>query len=492
MVNIQFPTDEDDELAQLRLQIVTDRMKSAPGYGDHDAGEHAYSGTGDIDGSDADYLNIEDELDCDSNTIQLQYARNQPQIAERMDYHLKEVGFHLSYMAEGGANVLFKIELSGASKIPLLPPLTRTKMLALRGMLLRVRKSAAVSVGATRADLVMPIVDGNVRIGAPLNSTQIMDGFERRIKPIFHSKYLLRQKLIRLPKGITRILMPMVQRAEQEGIRDARRAKGAIVPQSDHKPPFPWPEDYGILIQDLSPRTAIEHLIEFKPKWLVMSPSAPASSKRCRTCALREMRRAYKTEPGRGDSNFCPLDLLSGKAYILRPALRKLWTLDEFPTSDEEDGEWVDAITGKECSPRFKHFENGFRQKVQPLLGRLKALQGIHRHAGLQDFASATDDEVSIAMALRDCSVFLRVEAAHGGNVLLNPNVALNPDSSPAAIEILDVKLADLDLKSPGPEKRQKWMEMERKLVEEGWYEGRMAPGVVKDQVICRVSRTCT
>jgi inositol-pentakisphosphate 2-kinase len=467
MVNsLELPVDEDDQTAQLRICIMAARVKDFPGHGDNDAGAHAYSGTGDVEGTDADYLNIEEELEKGCDVMRSLYAKNQPQVAERMDYHMKEVGFHFTYIAEGGANIIFKIELSGADKIPILPPLTRTKMLALQGMLLRVRKHAS---------------------GPTLNNRQIMEGYERCIKPMFRPNNLLQQKLIRLPKGISQLLMQMVQVAECDGIRDPKRAKGVLVPQSDHYAPFSSPEDYGILIQDLSPRTATEHFLEFKPKWLTQSRSAPANAKRCRTCALREMRRTYGTPPGRGDSNVCPLDLLSGKAYILKAALRKLWNVGGAFDSDVEDTEWVNPITGEHRITPFNRFEKEFRRKVQPLLGRLKALQGIHRHAGLNDFERATDDEVSLAMALRDCSVFLRVDVSQVGALKL-----IHHESSADNIEILDVKLADLDLKSPEPEKRAKWAKMERRLIDHGWYEGRMAPGVVKDEVICRVSRTCT
>jgi inositol-pentakisphosphate 2-kinase len=464
--NPELSVDEDDQTARLRIPIMAARMKDFPGHGSNDGGAHAYSGTGDVEGTDADYLNIEEELEKGYDVMRPLYAKIQPQVAERIDYHMKEVGFHFTYVAEGGANIVFKIELSGADKIPILPPLTRTKMLALQGMLLRVRKHVS---------------------SRTLNNRQIMEGYERRIKPMFRPNNLLQQKLIRLPKGSSQLLMRIVQVAERDGIRDPKRAKEVLVPQSDHYAPFSSPEDYGILIQDLSPRTPREHLIEFKPKWLTQSRSAPANAKRCRTCALREMRRAHGTPPGRGDSNFCPLDLLSSKAYILKAALRKLWTVCGSSDSDVEDTEWVNPITGEYRINPLNRFEREFRRKVQPLLGRLKALQGIHHHAGLNDFERATEDEVSLAMALRDCSVFLRVDVAQVGALKL-----IHHESSLDNIEILDVKLADLDLKSPEPENRAKWTKMERRLIEQGWYEGRMAPSVVTDEVICRLSRTCT
>lgn len=416
---------------------------------------------------DADYEDIEEELDEATRLLSTVYEKDPPEIAERTKRHLKYVDFHVSYMAEGGANVIFKIKINGAKRIPLLPGLTRQKMQALHGMLLRVRKEVGMHGRST---------------------CEMMKEYEERIKPLFHPRYLLQQKVIRLPRNITVLLEKMLVGAEEQGIRPSKRRGDSLMPQTDPTNSTTEElstEDHGILIQDLSPQVSTEHFLEFKPKWLMLSRGAPAAFKRCRTCALREMRRADGILPGRGDSRFCPLDFLSNKSYILRPALRKLWTIDKLEdevldTSSFDIGQDVApksnnvdtfAISGKS---RGDIFETEFRRKVQPLLGRLKALQALHRHAEMHDFDCGSDQDVSLAMALRDCSVFLKVEA------------------TPKHVEILDVKLADLDLKGTNRSKREKWMEMERRLVEEGWYEGKVAPGIVKDKITCWVSRSCT
>ena len=406
---------------------------------------------------DADYEDFEEELEEGVRLFPAIHEKASPVIADMIEGQTLDVGFRLSYKAEGGANVIFKIEINGAEYLPLLPAPTRQKMQALQGMLLRIRK----------------------QVGAHARSTcEMMEEYETRIKPLFEPKYLLRQKLIRLPRDTTFLLRQILVAAEEKGLRPVHRRGDALVPQSyiataglsTEDPENP--EDHGILVQDLSPQIHKERLLEFKPKWLISSKSAPATSKRCRTCALREMRRADKTPSGRGDSQFCPLDLLSNKSHVLRPALDKLWNSNKtereipnvmfFEEQDEATGVAGDL------------FEKEFRRKVQRLLGHLKGLQQIYCHADLREFDCGSDEDLSIAMALRDCSVLLKIEAIQ------------------EKVEILDVKLIDLDLKLATSSKRKKWMEMERRLVEEGWYEGKMPPGIVEDEITCRESRSCT
>lgn len=414
---------------------------------------------------DANYEDVEKELEEWRSRFPAIYKKDSLELEDKIDGPILNVGFRLSYMAEGGANVIFKIETNGADYFHLLPAPTRLKMQALQGMVLRVRKVVGTQTRSTR---------------------EMVEEHEQRIRPLFHPKHLLRQKLIRLPRDITILLRKMLIGAEEQGIRPFKRRGQQLVPQTcvptaglstDNPEKY---EDYGILIQDLSPQGHTEHLLEFKPKWLVSSRSAPAKSTRCRTCALREMRRVDGTPPGRGDSQFCPLDLLSNKTYILRPALYKLWTIDKL----EDEKPVADLGVGQDDVPtknadmlaslgqhRGHMFEQEFRRKVQPLLGKLRGLQELHCHAGMRDFDCGSDRELSLAMALRDCSVFLKVEATQ------------------QKIEILDVKLGDLDLKLTDCSNREKWMEMERRLIEEGWYESKVAAG--KDEVRCWISSSC-
>jgi inositol-pentakisphosphate 2-kinase len=249
---------------------------------------------------------------------------------------------------------------------------------------------------------------------------------------------LIHPILFKLPDA--RVLIPMLNKAllarEASGSRSDKR-KGVYLATD---------EEHGIFVQDVTPRHEKERFIEFKPKWLIQSPSAPAKAKRCRTCALREMRRAGNVISGRGDSDFCPLDLLSTQDGVLEDVLRSL---------AGDDIGLVKAI---------------FKDKVQPILIRLRTLQIEHNRIGLADIdgqhtsatpytqvdedqentATSPFSDTLVGMTVRDCSVFIRY------------------DIGKSEIEA-DVRLADLDMKSA---KLEKWADIERQLIDGGWYTG--------------------
>jgi inositol-pentakisphosphate 2-kinase len=193
-------------------------------------------------------------------------------------------------------------------------------------------------------------------------------------------------------------------------------------------------EQYGILMQNLQ-GPGIDWLVEFKPKWLVQSPTAPKDSRNCRTCALNASRRRAGKHKGRGDSGFCPFDLLVGpeEDEILSRALQNIWPIEA----------------------EMARFLVVFREKVQPALRHLQKLEQKHGSVGLDDFQNPAGKDFGVAMAFRDCSVFLalsRRKMNEGG------------------VDVVDVKFADLDLKSTEGGKIQKWATMEQELLDGGWY----------------------
>ena len=163
---------------------------------------------------------------------------------------------------------------------------------------------------------------------------------------------------------------------------------------------------------------------EFKPKWLVQSPSAPDNARRCRTCAVNLLRRVKGKHRGRGDAGFCPFALLSTSQSVLGNVLEIL------------DGKGGKELTGE------------FVTKVLPALVYLRELQGKFMGVGLNEFRSPEGRNFGVAMALRDCSVFLVI--GDGG--------------------ILDVKFADLDLKTTEGGKVERWAEIEDELIEKRMY----------------------
>ena len=310
-----------------------------------------------------------------------------------------EVGgrnFVLEYLAEGAANVVFKLR-------PYHPKL------------LRFRKTPSK----------MPY-------------SEVVHKSYTVLSPLFPSDALVPPTLFKIPNVplvITTLNKALLEK-EADGSRPEKRQGVYLTPS----------EEYGIFVQDMTPRQDQEKFFEFKPKWLVQSPSAPAKAKRCRTCALREMRRAANVISGRGDRDFCPLDLLSTQDTVL------------------------DEVLGLMIGDDVGALKPIFKEKVQPLLSRLRVLQVMHSHVGLDDLngqqmpsasgtegdggpessASCTLFDVLIGMTIRDCSVFVRY----------------NTGKSKAEAE---VKLGDLDMKSA---KLEKWADIERQLISGGWYTG--------------------
>jgi inositol-pentakisphosphate 2-kinase len=87
--------------------------------------------------------------------------------------------------------------------------------------------------------------------------------------------------------------------------------------------------------------------------------------------------------------------------------------------------------------------------RYSPLVSKLASLQAILDTKGVFA-ADPTDKNFLTAMTLRDCSLYMQVPQD-----LSAPVVA---------------KIGDLDLKRP--EKAEYWKDVERPLLEEGWYAG--------------------
>ena len=257
------------------------------------------------------------------------------------------------------------------------------------------------------------------------SAQESVDDFNKHIKPLFDPSVLLVPRIQRLPAELIDLMNDRLRAIEDEAHAHPRQVgrRGVYLPDANVEP-------NALLLRDLSPKRADEVLLEFKPKWLVQSPSAPADARRCRNCALREMREARGVASGRGSHEYCPIDLLSASESILEAALRSIW-------AREED--------------RVRPFAQEFRDKVQPLLKEIQALQQRFCHVGLGDFQEGHVD-LPVAMALRDCSLFLQISAENGG------------------VRIYGIKLADLDLKVMDALKLGKWAETERDLISGGWY----------------------
>ncbi len=316
-------------------------------------------------------------------------------------------GVQLVYLAEGAANVVHRIrslpldpstsaDLSFESYGPNTPPPTEIEPLQMdprfEGKLVRLRKKASSAT--------------------PVAESQ--NHFETKIKPLFPSENLVQQILFQPSKNLLKDCNARLREMEIKGARPAKR----------HDVYLAEDEMYGMLVTDMSCSDDSSKFFEFKPKWLTQSPSAPRESKRCRTCALRAMKKGSK--PG-----LCPLNLMDQNSIVI--AVCHIMGLDP-QRLQEYSGSERDML-GRIRDFLFK----------DPLLRRLRQLQMDKDPKGVLK-ANAISQDFLAAMTLRDCTLYLKVSQGSIG-----------------------ARLGDLDLKT-GKGKTEYWKALERQLIEGGWY----------------------
>ncbi|EXJ82654.1 hypothetical protein A1O3_06467 [Capronia epimyces CBS 606.96] len=332
---------------------------------------------------------------------------------------LTSATLQLHYLAEGAANIIYSVSVRS-------PPGLQHHS---HCCILRLRKDLPFTKPAL----------------------EVMRDFEERIGPLFggHEHLLMKQALYPLTPEMVldaNAELREMETADSSGDRVAAEGQSKGRVRHHHRRHVYLPayetEQNGILMQNLK-EPGVDQLVEFKPKWLVQSPSAPVDARNCRTCALNAMRRKGGKHQGRGDSGFCPLDLLSGP----------------------DEGDVLQQALANVCQPAeggIEEFLVSFRQRVQPALRHLATLQRQYGSVGLDDYRNPAGKNLDLAMALRDCSVFLALHTT--------TTSASDSNSSRGRVELVDVKFADLDLKTPEGRKLQKWASMEQELLDGGWY----------------------
>ncbi|KAI9037894.1 inositol-pentakisphosphate 2-kinase [Aspergillus affinis] len=311
------------------------------------------------------------------------------------------LGAQLVYLAEGGANVIYRIvsNKSSAHRSKKASSYGRESFSVpaeFKGKLLRLRKDTSS--------------------GIPYQ--EIARNFDRTIRPLFKPEELVDQELVYLPRGLVQQCNEQLHAAELSGRRPKRR-HGAYLSVT---------EPFGLLITDM---TVFENpgmiLAELKPKWLLQSPSAPAASRRCRTCALRDMKNHEARRAGRPeDRSFCPLDLVSERFENVLRATKYV----------------------KGCKDQMRLATVLYRN---PTLQQLLSHQKATREVGLHG-PPAQSRGKSLAMTLRDCTMFIKM-----------------PLDDEGAVEI---RLGDLDLKTGAGGKAQYWHDLEKQLIDQDWYMG--------------------
>ena len=288
----------------------------------------------------------------------------------------------LQYLAEGAANIVYRLIIppsspSIAAEItpeeehdsePTTPPPSEIDALRydpiFKGKLLRLRKGLASTV----------------------SNEESFKRFQDGIRPLFPAENLVEQALLRLPSRLIADCNWQLHEDERSGSRPRKRC-GVYLAED---------EPYGTLITDMSPdRDAGEVLVEFKPKWLAQSASAPPGSTRCRTCALRHMK-ASQQRRGIEDAStsFCPLDLVSRDRSRVERAVTAI------------------CLPLEKSEPQM--YKQGIRSRLvdflydNPILQRLEQLQLELDKVGILE-ADVTSRDFLTAMTLRDCTMFIKV-----------------------------------------------------------------------------------
>lgn len=284
------------------------------------------------------------------------------------------------YLAEGAANIVYRFVIPSCS------PSIAADIALDNDDGPESTTPPPTEIDALRYD---PIVEGKLlRLRKGLSSTvsneESFKRFQDVIRPLIPAENLVEQALVRLPPRLIADCNRQLHVDESSGVRPRKRC-GVYLAED---------EPYGTLITDMSPnRDAGEVLVEFKPKWLAQSPSAPPGSTRCRTCALRSMR-AARRRGGVDDlgMSFCPLDLVSGERIKVERAVTAI-------CSSLQDSQ----LYKRDLGNRLADFlcENS-------LLRRLKQLQLELDKVGILEADVASRDFLT-AMTLRDCTMFIKV-----------------------------------------------------------------------------------
>ncbi|KAM6477869.1 inositol-pentakisphosphate 2-kinase-domain-containing protein [Trichoderma sp. SZMC 28011] len=310
-------------------------------------------------------------------------------------------------VGEGAANAVFEIKLPPGSRVGA----------QFQGKLLRVAKAPVLGRAPTSSDYYL----------------RQQEFFIREIQPHL-GEHAVSQELVVLHKsGIVDDLNAMLRDMNHQ-----RKPKfqGSFIGHAS----------WGFLVEDMRPNGEyLSHmltskllysddgsiLIEFKPKWLLQSPSAPKGAIRCRQCAL-ELRNYLKT-PGskspRPERRPCPIALANpdcpqqvASPFRIAPQLSAL-----------QDDARVQAILDK-----IIH-----HKAIQKLRECQKSLD----HVG--PLLPPTNLDFVVAMTLRDCTCF-----------------ALVPSNDDEEIKL---RFGDFDFKDP-EKKFNHWRGTEQDLIEGGFY----------------------
>uniref|UniRef100_A0AAV9U5A6 Inositol-pentakisphosphate 2-kinase n=1 Tax=Orbilia blumenaviensis TaxID=1796055 RepID=A0AAV9U5A6_9PEZI len=349
-------------------------------------------------------------------------------------------GLALKYVAEGAANVIWRISLPDEQLTPpptvieeyseSTPPPSEVDIDIDIG-----KENGASKANGANAPVITDYSRLLLRLRKCLPSSEsnllAYEYLSTVIMPLFPPGVMVGQELVKLPPALVARANDTLHHLEKAGVRPSHRQYLYLA--GDPRPTEQGMEEgYAFLLEDMTPDTSLgEFLLEFKAKWLVQSPNAPADWKRCRTCALRLRKYTRATKKGKHTEwrGLCPFDLVSNDPKRAKNAIRRIL---HHPRCEDE--KLVERVTAALIGC--------------PQLSILKELQASLDPKGILN-ADHKSKEFLTAMTLRDCTFYVKV--------------------SPTEVQ---ARLGDFDVKSGEAGKSEYWIKNERELIEEGWYNG--------------------
>lgn len=314
----------------------------------------------------------------------------------RNEVALEAVPVVLEYLAEGNANVVYRVVLFWLAS----QWLERWSPLSVENVVLRLSKQKNLITSTSQRKLEL----------------------EKEFSFI-PKKYLLEQTLVLVEKDV----IETINRDLLDHERSGRR------PPARHGDPVTLEDNHGVFLTDMT-AMGTDTVLQFKPKWLLQSPNAPADSVRCRTCALRAQRQAANKQgltlpPG---ATWCPLALVSGDKEERQAAAAAILKANACDWLSDGASQLADLFASHSLLALLRQHQ----MRLDP-------------HGILESLSEGKDlRDLCIAMTIRDCTLFIK--SCNG-----------------KFDEKTEMKLADLDMKAS---KVDKWADIERRLIDEGWY----------------------
>jgi inositol-pentakisphosphate 2-kinase len=306
-----------------------------------------------------------------------------------------------------------------------------------------------------------------------LDAQQVLSGLNNEIKKIFGSKlhrFIIPHQLITIERHIVEHMDGLLQSQAN------RRKSGHLLIGTPNEKYV-----HGIFMRNMEARGDSELMIEFKPKWLSLSPSQPNRSYRCRTCAMQALRRWQSPADPRLNVYACPLDVVCGNRRVIQSLVSGLISAQtkERKQFGPFSRKKVEALLTDYLAEGEGHELLLYLREKQVQLDPLLEVDSRQLIDGIRHPNSEKEKrDLRVAMTLRDCSIYLK-------SSWKDPK---NPT--------IECQLGDLDYKHEA--KVADWVLKDVTLLKGGWFVGKEgelsgikngAPRFDREEK-CRLART--